>query len=390
MSTVIRELTGCLKHLRMGKTVVPAGTPGPRRHGWQTFLTYALNFLFKGSPVGNGLRAVPKPPYRSKVQVTEQYNVAGDLHIVGHQVTPTDRPLQRPPRLPYFTGREAELQRLLADLRPGRSVTLCGPGGIGKTALASEAIWRLAPGNEAPQDFPDGILFHSFYNQPSTDLVLEGIARAFGVEPRPTAEQGARQALGGRTALLVLDGAEDTDDLRKIPEVAGGCGILITSRQVRDAPDKRLDMQPLPDTDALALLRAWCSSRANNQDAARRVCRLVDGLPLAVRLVGRYLDQEGESVVEYLRWLEGYRRLDVERVHLLRLIAACLERREWRAAEGLTRAVEGYLNRQGHWADRLEVNEAGLMASRRLADREGEGQWLTNLGNTYLSRGELD
>ena len=33
-------------------------------------------------------------------------------------------------------------------------VTLCGSGGIGKTALAAEAVWILAPGNEPPPAWP--------------------------------------------------------------------------------------------------------------------------------------------------------------------------------------------------------------------------------------------
>ena len=46
-------------------------------------------------------------------------------------------PLQRPARATFFTGREAELARLLDELQPGRIVTLTGPGGIGKSALAA-------------------------------------------------------------------------------------------------------------------------------------------------------------------------------------------------------------------------------------------------------------
>jgi flagellar biosynthesis GTPase FlhF len=61
------------------------------------------------------------------------------------QPRPFRPPLQRPPRAEHFTGREKELAQLRQDLQPGRVVTLCGPGGIGKTALATEAIWKLAP-----------------------------------------------------------------------------------------------------------------------------------------------------------------------------------------------------------------------------------------------------
>jgi hypothetical protein len=75
-------------------------------------------------------------------------------------------PLERPLRARYFTNREEELEKLLADLQPGRVVTLCGPGGIGKSALAAEALWALAPADEPPERFPDGIFMHQFYNQP--------------------------------------------------------------------------------------------------------------------------------------------------------------------------------------------------------------------------------
>ena len=53
--------------------------------------------------------------------------------------SPAPPPLQRPARATHFTGREAELAQLLDDLQPGRVVTLTGPGGIGKSALAAEA-----------------------------------------------------------------------------------------------------------------------------------------------------------------------------------------------------------------------------------------------------------
>ena len=70
-------------------------------------------------------------------------------------------PLSRLPRAEHFTGRERELAQLLESLQPDRAVILCGPDGIGKTALAAEALWTLAPADDPPDRFPDGIITHS-------------------------------------------------------------------------------------------------------------------------------------------------------------------------------------------------------------------------------------
>jgi len=202
----------------------------------------------------------------------------GPEHDSAKQTQPqsTPRPpLQRPPRAFHFTGRADELRRLIDQLQPGAVVTLCGPGGVGKTALAAEAIWALAPGDEPPARFPDGVLFHTFYHQPQAALALEAIARAYGEEPRPTPQDAARRALSGRAALLVLDGAEAADDLGAVLSVAGGCGVLVTSRRHADAPVCWQDVAPLPNPEAVQLLQAWGGVRAADQAAAGRICTLV-------------------------------------------------------------------------------------------------------------------
>ena len=251
--------------------------------------------------------------------VQTQTNIAGDVHGpvlsgefhgpvtigAGASATIPPLPLQRPRRAEHFTGRKDELARLLQDLQPGRVVTRCGPGGIGKTALAAEAIWTLAPGSDPPARFPDGIIFHTFYHQPQVDLALEAIARAYGQDPRPNPAEAAQRVLSNRCALIVLDGAENADDLDAVLRVTGRCGVLITSRRHQDAPADWQDITPLPTPQAVELLQAWGGSCAADDAAAKRICELVGGLPLAVRLAGRYLAQCRQQTVEYLAWLQA-------------------------------------------------------------------------------------
>ena len=182
-----------------------------------------------------------------------QFQIQGDF--IYNEATKVRLPFQRPPKVPHFTGREAELAALLQDLQPGRAVTICGPGGMGKTALAAEAIWQLAPGSDPPQRFPDGIIFHTFYHRPQAALALEAIARAYGEDPRQSPLDAAKRALAGRMPLIVLDGAEACDDLQTVLSVTGSCGVLITTRRHSDAPEDFSDLPPLPEDKAIELFR---------------------------------------------------------------------------------------------------------------------------------------
>jgi hypothetical protein len=216
--------------------------------------------------------------------VGDVHDVQGDVYIGGqhyHPTTPpspTPIPLQRPPRAQHFTGRAEDLAQLLAALQPGCLATLCGPGGIGKTALAAEALWTLAPGDGPPQAFPDGILFYSFYGRPDTALALEHIVRSFDEGARDTSADAAQRLLSRKRALLFLDGTEQAEDLGAVLRVRGTCGLLITTRRHQDAPASRQDVPPLVLDCAVQLLQAWAGEQAAGETAGR-ICELVGRCP---------------------------------------------------------------------------------------------------------------
>jgi tetratricopeptide (TPR) repeat protein len=232
-------------------------------------------------------------------------NVANVQHIYlpGQKYVP---PLQLPRRVEHFQDRVSERSWLLAHLQPGQIVTLCGPGGMGKTALVAEILWTLAPGDSPPAAFPHGIVFHSFYGRPEAAVALEQLARTFGEDPRPSPAQAAQRALSGKHVLLVLDGVEEAENLEQVLAVCASCAVLVTSRRRSDAADPvlLLDLQRLPQDEAVAVVQAWQAQRQTKAAVIERICQLVGGLPLALRLAGSYLALNPDEAEDYLAWLE--------------------------------------------------------------------------------------
>lgn len=212
-------------------------------------------------------------------------------------------PEQLPERPFHFVGRESATEWLHHRLQTGEVVTVCGAGGMGKTALISNALWQLQERDALTERFPDGIIFHSFYDQPQTTAVLAHIAFSYREKPVPTTHSAAQRVLANKKALLVLDGAEDAENLEAILKIRGKCGVLITSRRRQDAYQELLDLTPLTATDASDLLTRWGASLITDKRATAEIGTLVGHLPLALELVGRYLKRTAETDIEYLEWL---------------------------------------------------------------------------------------
>ncbi|MEU2309382.1 AfsR/SARP family transcriptional regulator [Streptomyces misionensis] len=227
---------------------------------------------------------------------------------LGTSITPAKHivPRQLPPQLTYFTGRDEQVRQLGAALTgiasPGHQAThavnLFGQGGVGKTSLAVHVAYELMQ-----EHFPDGQLYYDLHgSQPAPVAparVLDHFLRVLGVPP-PGIPHGVderaamfRSCVAGRRMLLVLDDAADEDQIQ--PLLPGGqqCAVIVTSRTPQTGlPSlQKVRLDVLTVQDAVELLERIVGDNRVGADsaAATSLVRSVEGLPLALSIVGARL-----------------------------------------------------------------------------------------------------
>lgn len=241
-----------------------------------------------------------------------------DPSLTPSSIRTAHRPTTNLTAPPPLIGREAALADLRDLIGKERLVTLTGPGGVGKTRLATAAAHGLVGG------YADGgwLVELAALERPQPRRAVDDIAElataALGI--RDAAEPGDRpttpadrlaDALRERRVLLVLDNCEHlvepaaalTDRLLR---TAPGLTVLATSREPLGLSGEVLWEVPpldLPAVDAdddgdrlassaavrLFVTRAAASARGFTLDASTgpavaQLCRRLDGIPLALEL----------------------------------------------------------------------------------------------------------
>jgi predicted ATPase/DNA-binding winged helix-turn-helix (wHTH) protein len=296
-------------------------------------------------------------------------------------------------------GRTAAAQRLSDLLSAYRVVTLTGPGGIGKTALALEVARDLLP------RFDDGGWFVELAPVSDCALVPSAIAavlRLSNAADAISAETVAR-GVADKNLLLILDNCEHLIDavaqmtetiMRLCPHVT----VLSTSREVLRIDGEFVYRVPPLDVPApdqvepdgllnhsavelfVAKIRALDASLAPRGDAlvaAGAISRHLDGIPLAIEFAASRAATLGvQYVAQGLRdrfaLLTGGRRTALPRHQTLRAAV------DW-SYDLLTEAEQFLLRRLGVFAGGFTLEAAAAIAADMPSSADDLGDTIANL-----------
>jgi predicted ATPase/DNA-binding winged helix-turn-helix (wHTH) protein len=236
--------------------------------------------------------------------------------------------LDLPPKPGRLIGRDTVVNALAEHLVARRFVTLRGPGGIGKTTVAIALAHQLA-GN-----FRDGARFLDLGSLKDAHLVAVAVASTLGlVVPAGDPTPRLVEALRDRQLLLVFDNCEHVVEAvaglaEKIHSYAPSVSILATSRESLDAASEFVielapleippeDLRDVSGIEKYSSLRLFmeCAVAAGYSDPISdayaevivRICRKLDGVPLAIELVASRLS--AHSLTEIDELIEGRLRL---------------------------------------------------------------------------------
>jgi tetratricopeptide (TPR) repeat protein len=210
-------------------------------------------------------------------------------------------PRELPARDSCLVARELELAELdsllAAEIESSTMVisVVSGMAGVGKTALAVEWAHRVA------DRFPDGQLFVNLrgYDQDEpvdAGAALAGFLRSLGVAgpaiPADPDERAARfrSLIAERRMLVLLDNASTAEQVRALLPGTRSCAVVVTSRDDlaglgANPGARRLDLEPLTDDGAEALLRASIGARTQEDPlATAALAQRCGRLPLALRI----------------------------------------------------------------------------------------------------------
>ncbi|RAO15949.1 Non-specific serine/threonine protein kinase [Micromonospora noduli] len=316
--------------------------------------------------------------------------------------------------LSSFIGKDEAVAEVGALVAEHRLTTLIGPGGSGKTRLATETARRML------DNLPDGAWLVEFAAIGADGDVVQATLTGLGLRDALLGEAPSMElidrlvaAIREREALLILDNCEHVIDSAAVlaDRLLGECRrlrILATSREPLGItgealwpvaplalPDVDADPSEIETSPAVRLLRD--RAVAVRRDLAvddltlstmARICRALDGMPLAIELAAARLrtmsiDQLARRLDDRFRLLTGGSRTALPRHRTLRAVV------DW-SWELLTDAERAVLRRLSVFSGGVSLEAAERVCAGDEVEPEDVLELVTALAEKSLLVAEGD
>ncbi len=309
--------------------------------------------------------------------------------------------------LTSFVGRDADVAAVRELITEHRLTTLIGPGGSGKTRLATETARTLIG------DLPDGVwlveLAASGADSDVAQAALTGLGlrdALLGAAPSADPADGFIAAIREREALLILDNCEHVIEAaaKFADRVLGECRrlrILATSREPLGITGEALwlveplavptdaSLAEIASSPAVRLLRDRAGAVRKDLGVDEhtlstmvRICRALDGMPLAIELAAARLrtmtiEQLANRLDDRFRLLTSGSRTALPRHRTLRAVV------DW-SWELLTDAERMVLRRLSVFSGGASLEAAERVCAGDAVEQDQVLELLTSLAEKSL------
>jgi|GEM_PF-3996302 len=266
----------------------------------------------------------------SPVETQALFSLAG---LSAPESMVSSRPFHLKPDLPYFVGREAEIEQITSDVLNGAlkfAYAIIGMAGVGKTAFAMHLAHQLQ------KYFPDGVLWATADQPGSAETILTSFALSFGVDVTTLPDLDSksrvwRTLLHSKKTIIILDNVENFSDIEALIPARGSNLVLITTRHKGFGIMQGVEHVPLEpfESESWEIVTHFLPEKrilAEKDDLAKLI-QQSGGLPLALTIaMSRLATEPHWTVAEFNREFELIHTLETDNISIYRTFQTSYQR----------------------------------------------------------------